>query len=286
MPNPSSNTRPSSSRTSPARSHTWPPRHGRSDLRRGEHAAWRERDIVIAAKQGGARERERLIEAFRPSIAGVARMYRRSTRVEWNELMQEGVVGLLRALERYDAELGTPFWAYASWWVRQAMQQVVSELSGPLVLSDRALRQLARVKDAQRKFEQAQGREATCGDLAEVAGLPRCRVESLVRTDRTPRGLDQPVGGETGDRATPLELLGDPPAEEAYEGVVQRLLIRELPRLLSVLSERERTVICARYGIGRPERTLREIAEVLGVSAERVRQIEQASLGKLKVAAA
>jgi RNA polymerase primary sigma factor len=72
-------------------------------------------------------------------------------------LMQEGVVGLLRALQRYDPERGVPFWAYAAWWVRQAMQQVVSELSRPLVLSDRALRQLARVKAAQRRGAETPG---------------------------------------------------------------------------------------------------------------------------------
>jgi RNA polymerase sigma factor (sigma-70 family) len=254
----------------------------RGGRRRDEH----ERTIVIAAKHGDARDRERLIEAFRPSISGIARMYRNSTRVEWNELMQEGAVGLLRALERYDVQLGIPFWAYASWWVRQAMQQVVSELSRPLVLSDRALRQLARVKAAQRSFEQARGREPTCADLAAVAGLPTRQIECLVRTDRTPRGLDEPAGGESGERATPAEMLADPPAEEAYERAEQRLLTRELPRLLELLDERERTVICSRYGIGRPERTLREIGQTLGVSAERVRQIEQVSLGKLKLAAA
>ena len=139
---------------------------------------------MIAAKHGGAREREQLIEAFRPSIASVARMYRNSTRVEWNELLQEGVVGLLRALERYDVDLGVPFWAYATWWVRQAMQQVVSELSGPLVLSDRALRQLARVKKAQRALEQSRARQATCRDVAQVLGLPQSQVESLVCIDR------------------------------------------------------------------------------------------------------
>lgn len=255
---------------------------------RGQHRRHpaHERAIVLAAKGGNARDRERLIDSFRPSIAGVARRYRNSTRVEWNELMQEGTVGLLRALERYDPGLGIPFWAYACWWVRQGMQQVVSELSRPLVLSDRALRQLARVKHAQRAFEQASGREPTTEDLATVAGLPRAQVECLIRTDRTPRGLDEPAGGESGDRATPAEMLTDPPAEDAYERAEQRLLTDDVPRLLEQLDERERTVICSRYGIGRPERTLREIGETLGVSAERVRQIEQASLGKLKLAAA
>src|ERR1700716_223679 len=102
--------------------------------------------LVVAAKRGGMRERERMIEAFRPAIAHIARRYRRQAAVSWMELMQEGVVGLLRALERYDPQRGSRFWAYASWWVRQAMQQVVSELSGPVGLSDRAPRQPARSK--------------------------------------------------------------------------------------------------------------------------------------------
>ena len=108
--------------------------------------------MVMAAQQGGSREREQLIEAFMPSIAGLARIYRRSSSVDRSELIQDGVVGMLRALERFDPEFEVPFWGYASWWVRQAMQQLVSERSRPIVMSDRALRQLARVKDAQRTF--------------------------------------------------------------------------------------------------------------------------------------
>src|SRR5437660_742102 len=82
-----------------------------------------------------------------------------------------GVAGLLRALERYDPARGTPFWAYAGWWVRQAMQQLVAELTGPVVLSDRALRQLARVKDAHRGAMLETGREPGRDDLATRSGL-------------------------------------------------------------------------------------------------------------------
>jgi RNA polymerase primary sigma factor len=134
---------------------------------------------VLAAKQGGPREREQLIEAFRPSIVGVARMYRNSSRVEWNELLQEGVVGLLRALERVQGRAGDSVLG-----VRHVVgapgDAAVSELSRPLVLSDRALRQLARVKKAQRALEQSEGRTATCQDLAQAVGLPRSQVESLI----------------------------------------------------------------------------------------------------------
>lgn len=254
--------------------------------RRVWRSAEDERELVLAAKRGDPHDRELFVVAFRPSVAGVARMYRGSLRVEWNELMQEGVVGLLQALERYDDELGVPFWTYASWWVRQAMQHVVSELSRPIVLSDRALRQLARIKDARRALEQARGREATCQDVAALAELPRCQVESLMCTDRPPRGLDDPVRGDTDEHMTAGELLADPPAEDAYERVERGLLVGELPNLLGTLNERERTVICSRYGIGRAPRTLREIGITLRITAERVRQIEQASLEKLSAAIA
>jgi DNA-directed RNA polymerase sigma subunit (sigma70/sigma32) len=125
-----------------------------------------ERALILRAKAGGPRDREELVTWFAPMIAGVARAYRRSAAVDREELMQEGVVGLLRALERYEPGRGVPFWAYAVWWVRQAMQQVVSELSRPMVLSDRALRQLARIKDAQRRFEQAHRYEPSPSELA------------------------------------------------------------------------------------------------------------------------
>src|SRR5579875_205231 len=120
-----------------------------------------ERRLIEAAQAGDRRAREELVEAFLPLIAGVARVYRGSPTITRVELMQEGVVGLLRALERYDPERGVPFWGYAAWWVRQAMQQLIAELTRPMVLSDRALRQLARMKDFHRAYVQAQGREPT-----------------------------------------------------------------------------------------------------------------------------
>jgi RNA polymerase sigma factor (sigma-70 family) len=239
----------------------------------------------VQAQRGGPREREELVNSFLPLIASVAQAYRRSTTIGRDELMQEGVVGLLRALERFEPQRGVPFWGYAAWWVRQAMQQVVSELSRPMVLSDRALRQLARIKAAQRQFEQRRCRQPRPAELARMVDLPQSQVESLLRTERTARGLDDSGKAENGEGATISELLADPPAEDAYEHVPERVLASELPRLLDALSERERTVICSRYGLGGRQETLREIAPALGVSAERVRQIEQESLAKLHAVA-
>jgi DNA-directed RNA polymerase sigma subunit (sigma70/sigma32) len=155
-----------------------------------------EHDLIAAAATGDAAARLELLEAYEPVIAAIARRYSRNPGVSRDELMQEGAVGLLRALERYDLRRGTAFWAYASWWVRQAMQEIVSELSGTVVLSDRALRGFGRLLDA-----------------------------------------------------------------------------------------RERDVLRAHFGIGGPEQTLQEIGGRWGVSAERVRQIEQGALEKLRASA-
>jgi len=217
-----------------------------------------------------------------PLVGGVARIYRGSPAVDRGELMQEGVVGLLRALGRYDLEQGTPFWAYASWWVRQAMQQLVSELTRPVVLSDRAARQLARVKNARREHLQTRGKEPSLRELADETDLPRGQVENLVVAERSPRALEEPVTGDEGVIGTLGDLLADPQAEAAFERVPHRIEIEHVLQLLEGLSERERAILHGRFGLGCAELTLRELAERLGVSAERVRQIEERALSRLR----
>jgi RNA polymerase sigma factor (sigma-70 family) len=257
--------------------------NGAGDTPRDRLAAATERELVLAAKRGGAVEREELVEAFVPLIGSVARIYRRRAQVDRTELMQEGVVGLLRALERFDPQMGTPFWMYASWWVRQAMQQLVSELGRPIVMSDRALRKIARIKDAQREHLQRHGREPSLSAIAETIGLPRAQVESLMAAERSPRSLEEPVGDDQDAGITLGELLDDRRASDAFDRIPLEIEFEQLPRVLALLNERERTIICARFGLGeRESTTLGELGEQLGVSAERVRQIEEVSLGKLR----
>jgi RNA polymerase primary sigma factor len=241
-----------------------------------------EHELLDAAQSGDPIARAKLVETFVPLIGSVARIYRSSRAVERTELIQEGVVGLLRALERYDLTKGTPFWAYASWWVRQAMQQLVAELTRPVVLSDRALRQLARVKDARRVHLQAACHEPSVSELASETGFGREQVENLLAVERTPRALEEPIGdGENSDGVFG-ELLADPLAEDAYERVDRRLELEALRELPGELCEREQVILRARFGLDGRRQTLREVAGSLDLSAERVRQIEERALERLR----
>jgi len=243
-----------------------------------------ERALVLAASAGERRAREHFVEAFLPSIAGVARLYRHSPRVDRAELMQEGVVGLLSALERFDPERGTPFWAYATWWVRQAMQGLVAQTGGAMVLSDRALRQLARVKAARSAHLVSHHSEASVRDLATSTGFAPDHVQSLVAAERPPRGLDEPLKRSADAMDSVGDMLADPQAQDGFDDVVQHVASEEVRNLPGDLSKRERAIVKARYGIGQPASTLRDVADWLGVSPERVRQIEKGALAKLRAA--
>jgi RNA polymerase primary sigma factor len=245
-----------------------------------------ERTLVTAAAEGDVVARDELVEAFMPAIGTLARIYRNSPGVDRAELMQEGVVGLLRALARYEARMNTPFWAYASWWVRQAMQGLVADLTRPVALSDRALRALARVKRARHTHLQAHMREPSCPELAEATRLPVDQVETLLSLERVPRSLDEPVGADPSSGRTAAELLVDPVGEDGYDRVVERIGADEIRALTDQLDEREREVLLDHYGVDRPAQTLRQIGSHFGLSAERIRQIEEQALDGLRAALA
>jgi RNA polymerase sigma factor (sigma-70 family) len=242
-----------------------------------------ERGLVRAAVDGDEAARRQLVEHFMPLVAGVARVYRNTGAVTRVELMQEGVVGLLRALERFDLERGTPFWGYASFWVRQAMQQLVAELTRPVVLSDRALRQLARVKQARRDHVQEHRSEPSASELSGRTGIAREQIERLVAVERQPRSIDEGIGDEETD-TTVGQMLADPIAEDAYARAERRVDTSELGSLLDHLGSREREIVKARFGLDCHSQTLRELAGTFELSAERVRQIEEEALEKMGAA--
>ena len=250
-----------------------------------ERRAENEQRIVLAAKEGDPRAREELIERFLPAIVRLARSYR-TQGLELGDLVQEGCLGLLRALTRYDAERGTPFWPFAEWWVRLSLQELRSDFLRPLRLPPKALAQLSRLKTAHGEFYARERREPTLDELSEQCKLDRKQVEALMRTDRPPRSLVEPVRGEDEGVGLLGELLHDPLSAAAYEEVLDELAGEQLRALFIRLADRERDVLSARLGLdGRDPERLTQVAERLGISAERVRQIEQRALGKLREAA-
>ena len=234
--------------------------------------ARQERELVIAAECGDSDACRRLVEAFLPAIGGVAIGFR-SDAFEHRELLQEGVAGLLFAARRYDPKLETPFWAYASFWVRKAMQEFVAELARPVALSDRAVRDLARLRRARREHEQQHRAEPTTEDLSLATGLTLTQLESLEATERVPQAVDDEFAADS---------LVDPAAEHAYQQVLDELEIGYLRDLTEDLDERERAVVRAHYGLGEQPQTLSEIGAGLGLTAERARQIEVGALRKLR----
>jgi RNA polymerase primary sigma factor len=246
----------------------------------------RERDLLAATATGDRIATEELVAAFLPAIDGVARLYRSFDSLERRELQQEGVVGLMRAARRFDPSHDAPFWAYASWWVRQAMQQLVAELTSPVVLSDRAARNLVRVKRVRAAFVQANKHQPSDPELAESAMMPLQQLQALLSVERAPSSLQARVPGEEKTAATFAERLADPTTEEGYERVIDLVDSENLRDLAAVLDEREHRIVFAHYGIDCPLRSLREIGEELNLSVERVRQLEQRSLDRLREAAA
>ena len=165
------------------------------------------------------------------------------------------------------------------------MQQLVSEMARPIVLSDRALRQLARIRAAERRFAQEHGREPTPRELADSTGFSLEHVESLACAARRPRALEERVGGEPDDGAALVERVADPRAEDAYELVPTRIACTQLPDPARGPRRSRARHHPRPLRPRRRARTLREVAEDLGVSAERVRQIEQEALEKCRTAA-
>ena len=241
-----------------------------------------EHDLVIGAEAGDADASRKLVEAFLPAIVGVAAHFPTAVRVERQELVQEGVAGLLFAARRYDTGLETPFWAYASFWVRKSMQELVAELARPVALSDRAVRSLALLGRARSEYLQAYGSEPTDGELSRATGLTRTQIESLQATQRRPRALEESLSGAAEAVATVGETIVDPVAEREYEQVLDEIEIDEVRDLADELDARERRVLRAHYGLGEPVQTLSQIGGRLGLTAERARQIEVGALQKLR----
>ncbi len=228
----------------------------------------------------GRAAKRRLIESNLRLVVSVARRYARRG-MSLLDLVQEGNVGLMRAVERFDYARGFKFSTYATWWIRQAIGRALAEQSRTIRLPVHVVDELNRILRARRVMWQTYAREPTNEELAELSGVVPGRIKELLTFVDEPISLQTPVG-EKAEQSFG-ELVEDTDELSPAEIVAQAMLRDQVMTALSCLSEREQCVVRLRYGLddGRV-RTLEEVGQVLGVTRERIRQIERRTLSKLR----
>lgn len=237
-------------------------------------------DIAYLAQGIGDDARAHLIRANTRLVVSIAKKYR-GRGLQFLDLIQEGNVGLMKAVEKYDYRRGNRFSTYATWWIRQAVTRALANHGRTIRIPAHLGGRISKLYQVAQELEQELGRQPTAEEIAESMELPAERVRWMLRTSRQPVHLERPVGDESD--AELGDFIEDVELPQPAESVASNLLTEEIGEILDQLTPREARILRLRYGLQDGEsRTLKEVGEMFGLSRERIRQLEKEALRKLR----
>jgi RNA polymerase primary sigma factor len=241
-----------------------------------------ERELARRKDEGDEAAKRRLIECNLRLVMSITRNYTKAG-VPLLDLIQEGNLGLIRAVEKFDYRMGYKLSTYATWWIRQAVTRALADQGRTIRLPVHVAEQVRRLMRARRVLTQKLNRDPTVAELAKESGFPERRVDELLDLVEDPVSLETPVGdGES----LYADLIEDVHSDQPDESTAKRLRSVELADALHRLNPRMRHVLALRFGLdGTPPQTLEEVGAGLGITRERVRQLESRALRELRTVA-
>lgn len=236
-------------------------------------------ELAQRIKKGDQKALEKLTRANLRFVVSVAKQYQNQG-LSLPDLINEGNLGLIKAAEKFDETRGFKFISYAVWWIRQSILQALAEQSRIVRLPLNQVGSLNKINKALAKFEQENERAPSPEELSEILELPKEKVADTLRVSGRHVSVDAPfVDGEDNSL---LDVLVNNDSPNADRGLINESLAREIDRALATLTERERDIVRYFFGIGNQEMTLEEIGEKFGLTRERVRQIKEKAIRRLR----